>query len=278
MYLTTTISVALVLFLVGLEGVAMLSSHQLVRDLKENITLSVLLTNKLDSTQIHTIGDRLQTQPYCHCLQFISKQEALEDHIASLGEDPEKFLGFNPLSDSYELSLNEHYAVQDSIDLIVEQLEAWPQVERVHHPDQLVSVLNLQLGRFNLVLVLIAVLLLLISAVLIINTIRLHVYSKRFMIRTMRLVGATAWVIRAPFVRRNLIMGLEASALTIIGLVAVVNGAHIRLGIWAFTLNWQNILILLALVIGVAELLTLVASLIATGMYIRMQTDKLYEI
>jgi len=278
MYLTTTISVALVLFLVGLEGVAMLSSHQLVRDIKENIALSVLLTDKLDSIQIKQVGTQLEAMIYCHDLKFISKQEALEDHIASLGENPEKFLGFNPLSDSYEVSLKENYTIQDSIANIIEAMESWPEVERVHHPDQLVSVLNLQLGRFGFVLVIIAVLLLLISAVLIINTIRLHVYSKRFIIRTMRLVGATAWVIRAPFVRRNLQMGLEASILAIIGLIGVIYGAHIRLGIWAFTLNWQNVLLLLVLVIGVAELLTLVASLIATGKYIRMQTDKLYEI
>lgn len=278
MYFTTTISVALVLFLVGLECVTMLSTHQLVRSLKENVALTVILSDKATSDQIEQLGEQLKAAPYCRELHYISKEQALQDHIEALGEDPVKFLGYNPLSNSYEVNMVAEYAVEDSIMGIAEQLMALPTVSVVDHPQEVVSFLDLHIGKLSLMLIVVALVLLLISMVLIINTVRLHVYSKRFIINTMRLVGATSWVIRAPFIRRNLLLGLEAGLLAILGVAGAVVAIHERLGIWLFNLTWYNCLIIVVFVILGGQLITFFAALIATGRYIRMKTDKMYEI
>jgi len=278
MYLTATISVALVLLLVGAESVLLISCHQLIRRVKENVAVTVLVKEAADSAAIHSLETSLRELPYATKLQFISKQQALQEHIDALGEDPQKFLGYNPLSNSFELHLKAEYANADSLVWIDEQLKEFNYVEDVNYPQEIVSVLDMHVGEISVALVLVAVVLLLISLVLIMNTVRLHVYSKRFLIHTMRLVGATSWVIRSPFIKRNLRMGLEAAVMALFVLFAVIVLVHERLGIWVCELTWQNLLIVELVVIGVGVFITFVASMIATGRYLRMKTDKMYEI
>lgn len=278
MYLTTTISVALVLFLIGLETVMLLSTRQLMQRLKQNVALTVILKDDANTEQIERLGSILELSPYCHEAKFISKEQALEEHIQTLGEDPQKFLGYNPLSNSYEVYLNAEYAQEDSIVTIENNLLVLPYIKRITHPQEIVSVLDLHMGEISVALIAVALLLLLISLALITNTVRLHVYSKRFLINTMRLVGATPWVIRAPFVRRNLLLGFEAGVAALIALAGAVYYVHLRLGVWLFDLTWQNIAIVTAVVLLGGELITSLASLAATGRYIRMKTDKMYEI
>jgi len=278
MYLTTTISVALVLFLVGAESVVMLSTHQMMRRVKENVAVSVLLKDNADSTQIHHLSQLLQDLPYTHQVDFISKQQALEEHIKSLGENPKKFLGYNPLSNSFEVHLQANYANADSLAWIQTDLAALTGVDEVNYPQEIVSILDMHVGEINIALVLVALLLLLISMVLIVNTVRLHVYSKRFLINTMRLVGATSWVIRKPVILRNLRLELEAASLALVALLAALWLIHERLGIWLCEMTWQNMAGIVLVVLVGGEMITFVASLIATGRYIRMKTDKMYEI
>lgn len=278
MYLTTTISVALVLFLMGLECVVSLSTHQLIQKLKQNVALTIILENNADSTQIQRLGTILEEAPYCYDLHYISKDQALEEHIRSLGEDPVKFLGYNPLSNSYEVNLMAEYAKEDSIKNIKADLESLPYIKQVNHPQNIVSVLDIHLGEISLVLIAVALLLLLISFALIINTIRLHVYSKRFLINTMRLVGATPWVIRAPFIHRNLLLGFEAGVIALALLASALYYVHFRLGIWLIDLTWINMSFIALVVLIGGEVITCAASLVATGKYIRMKTDKMYEI
>jgi len=278
MYLTTTISVAMVLLLVGMECVLILGTHQLIRQLKEDVAVTVLLKPSADSTQIHQLQSMFENAPFTYHVRFVSKQQALQEHIEALGEDPEKFLGYNPLSNSFEVNLHPAYANEDSIALIEQQLSESPYIESVSYPQEIVSLLDMHLGHISLVLILVAVVLLLISMVLIVNTVRLHVYSKRFLIHTMRLVGATSWVIRAPFVGRNLRLGLEAGVAALVALMGVLWLMHERLGVWLCTICWQNILITVTVVLLGGELITFAASMIATGRYIRMNKDRMYEI
>jgi len=278
MYLTTTISVALVLLLVGLECVVTLGTHQLIRRVKEDVAVTVILKDNVDSTHIARMYNQFAAAPYTYQVRFVSKQEALEEHIAALGEDPEKFLGYNPLSNSFEINLNEAYANADSILVIEDELMQSSSVETISYPQEVVSMLDLHIGEISIALLVVAMVLLLISLVLIINTVRLHVYSKRFIINTMRLVGATSWVIRVPFIRRNLRMGLEAA----VGALVILCGAmwliHERLGVWLCAITWQNILITALVVVLGGLIITFVAAMIATGRYIRMKTDRMYEI
>ena len=195
-----------------------------------------------------------------------------------MGEDPAKFLGYNPLSASYEIHPTDSYSAPDSLALLASDLEALPYVSEVIYPRDLADLMNSNVHEFSYILLAVALALLLISMVLIVNTIRLQIYAKRFLINTMTLVGATSWVTRRPFVLRNMVMGFIAGivALTILGVV--VYYVEFRMGMLLFPLTGQNIAFIAVVVLCSGLLITLIASLIATGRYIRMDNNSLYEI
>ena len=278
MYLTTTISVAMVLFLVGLECVMLISAHSMISRIREDLALTVVMTPESDTTEVARLQMMLDAVPYTSSYKYISKQDALDEHIRQLGEDPVKFLGFNPLMDSYDLHLKAEYTNADSIAGIVETLTALPYVEKVLYQEDVVHVLDTNVSRVSLILLICAGVLLIVAWVLIVNTIRLHVYSKRFLINTMRLVGATQWIIRAPFVRRSVRMGVEAAILSLLLIGAILYYVFYRLGVILFEINYENLLFLAGTVLLSGILLTLFASLFATGRYVRMKVDAMYEI
>lgn len=278
MYLTTTISVAMVLFLIGLECVILLTAHTMMDRVRENLALTVVMNNNVNADEIARLKDVLEAVPYTQSFQFISKDDALQEHIKNLGEDPTKFLGYNPLMDSYELHLKADYACIDSIASVISQLSALPYVERVVYQEDIVKVLDSNVSEVSFGLLVCAAILLIIAWVLIVNTIRLHVYSKRFLINTMRLVGATQWVIRAPFIRRNVRMGVEAALLSLVVIAGLLFFAFRKLGVLLFDLTWQNLAFIAAVVCASGIVITFFAALFATGRYVRMKTDKMYEI
>lgn len=278
MYLTTTISVAMVLFLVGLECVMLISAHSMISRIREDLALTVVMTPESDTTEVARMQMMLDAVPYMSSYKYISKQDALDEHIRQLGEDPVKFLGFNPLMDSYDLHLKAEYTNADSIAGIVETLTALPYVEKVLYQEDVVHVLDTNVSRVSLILLICAGVLLIVAWVLIVNTIRLHVYSKRFLINTMRLVGATQWIIRAPFVRRSVRMGVEAAILSLLLIGAILYYVFYQLGVILFEINYENLLFLAGTVLLSGILLTLFASLFATGRYVRMKVDAMYEI
>lgn len=278
MYLTTTVSVAMVLFLIGLESVVLLSAHHLISDMRENLALTVILDNNADSTSVARLQNVLDAMPGASSYTFISKQQALEEHISGLGEDPTKFLGYNPLSDAFELHLQPAYTNKDSITVISDKLTALPYVEQVQYQEDIVKVLDHNVSKVSLILGICALVLLVIAWILIMNTIRLHIYSKRFIINTMRLVGATSWVIRRPFVARSVRMGLEAALLTIVALAGIYYYVYYSLHITIFPPTVENIAVVALTVLLSGLLITFVASLVATGRYVRMKVEKMYEI
>ena len=278
MYFTTTISVALVLFLVGLECLILLSAHELMRQVKENVVLSIVLKDDNTSEEVERTKRLLTAAPYTHDYRFISREEALQEHIANLGEDPSAFLGYNPLTDAFEVHLQAAYAHSDSIAQIEKGLLDMPYVDKVIYQKDVVKVLDNNLNEIALVLLAVAVALLIIALVLISNTIQLQVYAKRFLINTMRLVVATPWVIKWPLIRRNMRMGVEAALLALLMLAATYYYCQTRLGVTLFPLIWQNIAFISMTVIVTGVLITFFASLAATNRYIRMKISKMYEI
>jgi cell division transport system permease protein len=216
--------------------------------------------------------------PFVLDARFISREEALQDHIESLGEDPQKFLGYNPLTDAFELRLKESYAQTDSIKVIDTRLSSLPYVEKVIYQADVVTALDKNLNKVVLVLLVIAIALLIIALVLIGNTIQLQIYSKRFIINTMRLVGATPWVIKWPFIRRNLWIGLESSVVACVMLAGMYYYCTSHFGIYLFPLNKFTVGTIVCVLFVSGFLITFLASLTATSRYIRMKTNKLYEI
>lgn len=278
MYFTTTISISLVLFLVGLECVVLMSAHELVRHVRENVVLTVVLSDMASQEDVARLDNLMQVAPYANGSDYISREEALQEHIDNLGEDPQKFLGYNPLTDAFEVNLHAEYAQIDSIHVIEQSLLALPYVDKVIYQADIVKQLDSNLQEASLILLAIALALLVIALVLISNTIQLQVYSKRFLINTMRLVGATPWVIKWPFIRRNMLMGIEAACLALLMLAATYYYFVNRLGIRLFALTEQNIAIIIVAVVFVGWFITFFASLAATNRYIRMKTSKMYEI
>ena len=278
MYFTTTISVALVLFLVGLESMLFLSAHELMRHVKESMVLSIVMTDNTNDEDIARMERLLDVVPYSLDYQYISREQALQDHIENLGENPQDFLGFNPLTDAFEVHLNAAYAQMDSVAKIEESLLTLPFVAKVVYQKDVMKVLDNNLSEVSFMLSGIALVLLLIALVLISNTIQLQVYSKRFIINTMRLVGATPWVIKWPFVRRNLRMGIEAALVALMLLAMTYYYCQVHMGVMLFPLIWQNVGFVIALMLAIGLLITFLASVAATNRYIRMKTSKMYEI
>jgi len=278
MYVTTTVSITLVLFLVGLVAMVTLSAHRMIEQVKHNVTLTVVLSQDADSAQVERCGVVLKASPYCHTYRYISREDALEEHIRSLGDDPAQFLGYNPLLASYEVSLNAAYANADSIAVVEQQISRLPYVKQVLYQKDLVELLEHNISQVTLVLLGLAVMLLLIAYVLIINTIRLHVYSRRFLINTMRLVGATPWVIKRPFIARSLRMGCWSALLALVLLAGLFYYVQYSMNIVLMPVTVANVALIAGVVILTGELLTLIGSLIAVNRYIHMDTERMYSI
>ena len=278
MHFTTTISVSLVLFLIGLECVVLMSARELMRHVRENVALTIVLKENVTADEIQRMQLLMDAAPYCLENHFISREQALQEHIENLGEDPQKFLGYNPLTDAFEIRLYEKYALADSIAAIECQLRSLPYVNNVLYQQDVVKTLDHNLNEISVVLLLVALVLLVIALVLISNTIQLQVYSKRFIINTMRLVGATPWVIKWPFIRRNIVMGLEASFIACVMIALAYYYCVQRIGVMLFPLTKMHISFLVSVVLLCGVIITFLASLAATNRYIRMKTNKLYEI
>ena len=277
-YFISAVSVSLVLCLIGLECVLLLSAGALITRMRENITVTVVLTKDADSIQCAQLETIFVNPQHYSGYTYISAQQALEEHIRSLGEDPTAFLGYNPLSASYEIHPTDAFSHPDSLALMAEQLKAQECVQEVIYPRDLVDLMTSNVHHITFILLIVALVLLLVSMVLIVNTIRLQIYAKRFIINTMTLVGATSWVTRRPFVRRNMLMGFLSGVVALLVLSGVMYYVNEKLGVLLFPLTWQNITFVAVVVLASGLLITLFASLIATGRYIRMDNNSLYEI
>ena len=278
MYLTTTVSVALVLFLIGVETVVLISANDLIKQVKENVSLTLVLNDNATEDEIRRIDNLLTIAPFSREHNYISKDQALQEHVEYLGEDPVKFLGFNPLQASYEVFLEADYAQSDSIAAIEKTLSAFQCVNRIVYQKDVVNMLDSNVGIFSIALLAAGLLLLFVALALIVNTIRLHVYSKRFLINTMKLVGATPHVIKAPIVKNNVLMGFIAGLLALALLAAAIAYVRYSMNINLLLLTWQHVATVAAVVLVSGILITLLASVFATGHYIRMKTDDLYYI
>lgn len=276
MYVTSTISISLVLYLLGLLFTVLFMTYKIGNDVKENVGMSIVLNDSVDENEVQRIQDMLQVAPFTKNVEMVSKEQALNEHIEELGDDPVAFLGYNPLSASIELKLNADYAQNDSVKMIESKLKPFQSIKRIVYHEDLIELVDRNIQMILGLILLLAALLLLISIILINNTIQLMVYSKRFLINTMKLVGATGWFIKAPFLRKNTFVAVAAALLAMAFLAATAYYSQYSLGIVLLpkdpiTLSIGAVLILLS-----GLLISVGASYIAVGRYVRMKTDDLY--
>lgn len=215
-FIITCISTTLVLTLVGIVLVFSLSAHRLSNYVKENIGFSVVLSEDVTEKMAEDIIKELHKKRYVSSLKYISKEEALKEYVSSGEVSPEEFLGYNPFSASIEVKLSHEYAHVDSLTKISDEIKQKNTIKEVEYRSSLIEDVNRNASRFNAAMLIITVLMSVISVSLINNTIRLSVYSKRFLINTMQLVGATNGFIRRPFVAKIVMCGLISAFLSIL--------------------------------------------------------------
>ncbi len=276
--LTTIISIALVLFLLGVLGLLALTGNQLSRYVKENITFSVTLKDDQSADSINNLIHDLKVAPFTRSVEYISKERAAKELQDELGEDPETFLGYNPLQASLEVKFRSEYANEDSLRLIERQVAQYTSVDQLLYRKDLMDVVNNNMQRIGLILLVLAVALMIISFVLINNTLRLLIYSKRFLIHTMTLVGATPGFIRRPFIGYNVVNGLIAGILAVAMLVGALYWIQLQLPGFMEMVDMLMLYILFAAVVVLGILLCVIATAFAVNRYLRMKGDKLYYI
>ena len=198
-FITSSISTTLVLLLLGLVVFFVLTAHNLSVYVRENISFSVLISDDMKEADILKLQKKLNQEPFVKQSEYISNKQALKEQTEAMGTDPEEFLGYNPFTASIEIKLHSDYANSDSIAKIEKMIKKNTNIQDVLYRKELIDAVNDNIRNISLVLLALAVVLTFISFALINNTIRLAIYSKRFLIHTMKLVGASWGFIRGPF-------------------------------------------------------------------------------
>lgn len=275
-YATTIISISLVLFLLGIIGFLMLNANRLSVYVKENLGFTVLIKDNSREAEVMRLQKILNAAPYVRVAEYINKDQAADVLREELGEDFVEFLGYNPLLASIEVKLSAAWANPDSMARIESQVMSFPEVKEVYYQKNLLEAINENVRRISIILAAFSGLLLLIAIALINNTIRLSVYSRRFLIRTMQLVGATRGFIRRPFLLKSILHGLAGATIAILLLSTVIYGVSNELdGVIGFS-NVMMIGVLFAFVVLVGIVLTLFSTFLAVNKYLRLRTDELY--
>ncbi|MBR5542120.1 MAG: permease-like cell division protein FtsX [Bacteroides sp.] len=277
-FITSSISTTLVLLLLGMVVFFVLSANNLSNYVKENIGFTVLVSDDMKEPEALNFQKEINAKTYVKESAYISKEQALKEQTEAMGTDPAEFLGYNPFTASIEIKLNAEYANSDSIAWIEKELLANKKVMEVSYPQDLLDSVNRNIQKVSIFLLGLAGLLTLISFALINNTIRLAIYSKRFLIHTMKLVGASWTFIRRPFLIRNLwigiLAGLMADAILIVLAAMLVKYEPQLIDI----ITPNTTLIVMASVFAFGLVITSMCAYISINKYLRMKASALYYI
>ena len=277
-FITATISTTLVLVLLGIIVLFVLTAHNLSNYVKENINVSVLISDELDSSQIQKMEYVLRQAPYAKSVEYISKEQALQEEIAAQGIDPTEFIGMNPYTASFEVKINAEYANPDSIGMAVKELKGNSDVVDVIYSKDLIKSVNDNIRKVSVILLIIAALFTYISFALINNTVRLTIFSKRFIINTMKLVGASWNFIRRPFLARGFTLGVIS---------AIIADGLLLFGLyWLKSYEPQITSIIDLKVVAIVStavflfgiLITFVCTFFSLNKYLKMNSNALYYV
>ncbi len=275
-------STTLSLFIVGLFGIILIQASSLTKMIRENIEIQVFLDKELSQKKLDDLRKNLAQRPFVlnkedslH-LRFVSNKEAAETFIKNTGEDFTKFLEDNPLRDSYVFSVSEEFQSSEQLTLIAKDLEAMPGVFEVSYMTDLVDSINKNLFKVSLIMGGFILILIVTVIMLINNTIRLALFSQRFLIRSMQLVGATRGFIRKPFIVRAFIFGVLAGILASVNLYALLEYTKGNIEGFASLQNTELMLLLFAGLIITGGCLSGISTLRSVNKYLNMSLDELY--
>jgi cell division transport system permease protein len=275
-YLTTVISISLVLFLFGIVGFLILNVQNLSRHVKENIGFNIELKDNVREADIQQFRKILDAKKYVKSTEYITREQAAIETQKALGEDFISFLGFNPLPASIKVKLNASWANPDSIVKIESDLKKYPQISEMYYRKTLIHEINENVKKISIIIFSFTLLLFLIALTLINNTIRLAVYSNRFLIHTMQLVGATRRFIRQPFVLKSVYYGLFSSLIAILLLLGSIYLIQKQIEGLIDFVDPNTLVYLFAGVIFTGILISSVSTFFAVNKYLNLNTDALY--
>lgn len=275
-YVSVVVSIALVLYLLGIFGVLVYKAQVIAREVKENFALTLLISNDAPSLEVKQYEKKLSMAPYVKSIEYISKDEAAAELQSTLEEDFVDFLGYNPLMDAIDIHLKAAYVDEVKIKELEQSMFKKPFVHEIVYDRDLVTQMNTNIKRIGFILIGGSLLLALISITLINNSIRLSIYSSRFIIKTMQLVGATKAFVRKPFINKSMLQGFWGSVLAfgLLLLTLYYANQYIEdLTVWEDYVLWALLFVAL-LLIGL--LISTSCTFFALRKYLKIKPDQLY--
>ncbi len=274
--ISTVVSMSLVLFMLGCLSLILINSQKLSTYVKENIRFQVYLKENTREVDIIKLKKILDAKAFTRATRYISKKEAAKTLRKDLGEDFVEFLGYNPLPPSIDLDLKARYAQPDSIAWIEDELLQNPNVKEVAYPPDLIREVNRNVEKITVVMLGFSILLMVVAIALINNTIRLSIYSKRFLIRSMQLVGATRSFIQRPFIIKGLLQGLYASFIAILLIVGVIYLVQKQFPAFFEIQDVRSFAMLFGIVVALGLLISWISTWLAVKKYLRLKPEKLF--
>ncbi|MFN7044208.1 MAG: cell division protein FtsX [Flavobacterium sp.] len=275
-YFSVVLSIFLVLFLLGALGLFVINSKKITNDFKENIPMTVFFHNDANDSTISDFDTEMKNAKFIKDYAFVHKDSAAKNNVDIVGEDFMEFLGFNPLQNSFDIHLKGDYVITDSIKKIERNFRKNELVSEIIYDKELVDIVNNNVTKISFWILIISGILTVVAMLLINSSLRLSVYSHRFTIKTMQMVGATKSFIRKPFIWRSIKLGLIGSGLAIIALlflVFYVDGLFPSLGI---AKDYVSIAIVIFGVLVVGIIITSISTFFATQRFLNLKTDDLY--
>ena len=277
-YFMSMMSIALVLFLLGVFALLMMHAQKLSNHIRENIGFEIIMNSNVKESNILKLQKELDAMPAVKSTEYITKDEAMRRLSEDLGEDFMQWLGNeeNPLLPSIDVRFNAAWANNDSIMVIQNQLRKNPDIKEIYYQKSLVGVINQNVRRIGIALIAASLILLIIAITLIRNTIRLSIYSKRFLVRSMQLVGATPAYIRRPFIRSGITQGFFGALLADLLLALLLYGLNQRLPELALVQDYKIVGGILVGIICLGILLGGLSTRLALRKYLHADIDRLY--
>ena len=274
-YIISTISIALVLFLLGSVGYLIFNAVRATDLMKENVAIHLMIKQGTSNERIAEIGRELGAHEAVKEVTFVPKAVAAENFKEQIGSDFVEFLAFNPLPDAYEVKLHAQYSDKDYVRKFEKEAASWNGIEEVVYQRAVVEQIGSNINKFNLVLLLFGGALLVIALILLNNTIRLTIYSKRYLINTMKLVGASKWFIMKPFLLRSILHGVYAWLIAAAMFLALVAGLGEGLPEVTFLAESRPVYYVLCGMLLLGILISALFTLFAVNKFVRMNTTKI---
>lgn len=279
-YVSVVLSITLALFVIGVFGALVIYSKELERVVRENVKVQVYLKSQVSDNQRIQIEKSLASKPFVskdkESIQFISKDDAAKQFIEETGEDFKKFLGENPLRDAYLVRIQEGYHDTESLKKIKADVEQITGIFQVHYIENVIDSINKNITKIGLILMGLVGLLMIVVVLLINNTLRLALFSQRFLIRSMQLVGARSWFIQRPFLLRAGLHGLLAGILASALLILLVSFATRKVEDLVLIQNNNRLFLLLSTLLGLGMLVAVASTYRAVNKYLKLSLDELY--